>query len=230
MKGNIVKRFLCILVLGLFGLVMAAPGSAAGKSFVYQAHTPEGMEKEFDRTQIEIRGKDDSTLIKRSKNTGTCEIVDEFLLDKDRSLISWKRACTEEGTDFTALREGDRLVIKGTFNGEQVDKQFDLGGKYLHIYPKYSLDKFAFSGLKSLKFWSIRRDELTLVPMKAEVKGLETIEINGKIEKAVRVYYAIDNKLKERFFNHEYFFRASDGVFLKKVQQDGEVEILIQED
>jgi hypothetical protein len=156
-------------------------------------------------------------------------IKDEFVIDREYSLDKWRRVCADEDTDYIAERNGNILTVKGRIKGEVVDKELELGNKALHIYPKYSLSKFALSGMPSMKLWSMRRDEMTLLPMQAVRKGVETITVNSKDVEVIKVYYSITGKLREKYYNHYYYFRKSDGLFLKKVENNGRVEVLVSE-
>ena len=62
-----------------------------------------------------------------------------------------------------------------------------------------------------------RRDKMTRLPMQAINKGEETISVNGKKVDVIKVYYSITGKFREKHFNHDYYYRKSDGVFMKKV-------------
>ena len=83
--------------------------------------------------------------------------------------------------------------------------------------------------MQQMKFWSLRRDTMTKLPMQAIRKGVETVMINGKEVEAIKIYYSITGKLRERHFNHNYYFRKSDGLFLKKEEHKGRIEVLVRE-
>lgn len=168
---------------------------------------------------------DQQTAVNRKKE----DVTDEFILDQDYDLVQWRRVTAEERTDFTVKREGDTLVVTGTFKGRPIKKKIPVEGKEVHIYPNYSLGKFALSGQKSMKLWSLRRDEMTKLPMTVRNDGEETIKVNGKDVKAIKVYYTIEGKLREKHFNHTYYFRKSDGLFIKKEEVKGEIEELVKE-
>ena len=64
--------------------------------------------------------------------------------------------------------------------------------------------------------------------MKAKKKGDEIIEVNGKKVEAVRVYYSATG-IREKYYSRDYYFRKSDGIFIKKVEPDGSIEELVSE-
>lgn len=204
---------------------------AMDKSLVYHAFANEEAKEEvIGKTEIKFKEiSKTETSVKRKKKTKKCEIEDDFLLDRDYSLISWRRVCEDEDTDYTAQRNGRVLNIKGKYNGEPIDKELELGGKSLHIYPKYSLTKFVLSDLPKMKLWTLRRDKLSKLPMQAIKKGTKTIMVNGEEVEAIKVYYSITGKMREKHFNHNYYYRKSDGLFLKKEEPKGRIEELIEE-
>jgi len=225
------KKVILIVVVCALGAAFTSLADAAKRKLAYQSYDGKGGSmKVVDKTTVQINESDTGSMtISRQKKTKTCLMKDEFKLDQDHSLLSWSRSCPEDGTEYMAEKKGDTLLIKGTFMGDPIDKELELGGKYLHIYPKYSLSKFAFSGMRSMKFWAIRRDELSLLPMQAKVKGVEKIIVDGKEVEVVKVYYSIVGKMREKFYHHNYYYRKSDGVFIKKVEHNGRIEELVKE-
>jgi len=222
------KRVFIFLQVGLILMSFTMGLSeAAKKTSVYSEFSGEGDENVIVETNVEYKDIDDGQkAIHREKQTGTCLMQDEFITDQDGSLIKWTRFCKEDDTDLITERKGDMLTIRGKLRGEVMDNDLNLGNKHLHIYPKYSLTKFVLSDLKSMKIWTLRRDKMSKLPMVVTKKGEEEIEIDGKKVETIKVFYTIDDKLKSRFFSHTYYFRKSDGLFLKKIENNGKVEIL----
>ena len=66
--------------------------------------------------------------------------------------------------------------------------------------------------------------------MKAVKKGVKTIIVNGKEVEAIKVYYSITGKLREKHYNHNYYYRKSDGLFIKKEDPSGRIEELVIEE
>jgi hypothetical protein len=144
-------------------------------------------------------------------------------------LISWKKICPGEDTDLLSVREGNELVVKGKLKGENIDKRIELDNRALHIYPEFTLAKFALSDMPKLKFWTLRRDTMSKLPMQAVKKGTETIVVNGKEVKAVKVYYSITGKMREKHYNRNFYYRKSDGLFVKKEVANQKTEELVSE-
>jgi hypothetical protein len=225
-----------IILIGaaLFGVCLLKMGltSASGGLLTYYAYDREGPnEPVISKTFVQFKDLlDGKTSLSRKKESKNPTVDDEFILDKDYSLESWRRVCPGEDTDFQAVRQGNVLVVKGKFKGEVIDKGIELGGDYLHVYPEYSLTKFVQSDMQKMKFWTLRRDEMTKLPMQAIKKGTKIIMVNGKEVEATMVYYSITGKLREKSFNHNYYYRKSDGLFIKKEEQSGRIEDLVKEE
>jgi len=207
------------------------PSFAAEKMLSYHSFASADSEQVIAQTYVEFKDLADGKIsISRKKPIEKCMVHDEFILNEDYSLLSWQRVCQEEDTDFTVERKGDFVIIQGQLRGKLIDKEISVGQKELHIYPKYSLSKFALSDTKKMRFWTIRRDKLTRLPMQAINKGEGIIVINGKKIEAIKVYYSITGKLREKSYNHYYYYRKSDGLFIKKIESKGRIEVLVKEE
>ena len=176
------------------------------------------------------KASDGQTVLTRQKQFEQCLTKDEFTLDKDYALVQWARTCPEEETDFTAKREGAVLIVQGQLKGKPVNKNIDLGLKPLYVYPEYNLTRFVLSDMRKIEFWTLRRDELDKLPMQARKEGEETIVVNGKEIEAVKVYYSIVGKLREKYYYRYCYYRKSDGAYIKQVEPKGRTEMLIKED
>jgi len=225
------KKILIILFTILALCSFEPPKVAAKeKKLTYHSFASEDSNEVIAVTTVRMKDLDDGGLsIIRKKQTDDCMVEDEFILNSDYDLRIWNRACLEIGTNLSAVRAGESLIIRGQFKGESIDKKIELGQKALHIYPKYSLMKLALSDVPKFKFWALRRDELRKLSMQAVHKGEGTITVNGKEIKAIKIYYHIVGKLREKYYNHNYYYRKSDGLFIKKKEQNGRIEILVKE-
>lgn len=217
--------FLSLLILSTSSLY------AKERSLTYALYSSE-EEKDSAIAKTFVTFKDlpnDQTEIHRQKQTEACLIDDTFVLDQNSSLVKWIRVCEEEGTNIVAQVTKDSLLVLGKFKGKNIRKRHRLENKLLQIYPKYSLGQFAMSGEKRMKLWTLRRDMFTKLPMQAINKGEEIILVNGKKVEVIKVYYSIVGKLREKHFNHNYYYRKSDGLFLKKEESKGRIEELVKE-
>jgi len=226
------KRIIYIFgVLLLLSSLSAVLSIASDESLIYHAYSNEASTEVIAKTTITTKQiSDDQTVINRQKQSKNCMVEDEFVLDREYSLERWTRVCLEDDTEYTAERKGEFLIIQGKVKGEVVNKKLEIGRKALYVYPKYNLSKFALSGMPKMKFWTIRRDQLTKLPMQATRKGVEMVIINGEEVEAIKVYYSIASKIREKFYNHNYYYRTTDGLFIKKEEPGGRIEKLVSEE
>ncbi len=66
--------------------------------------------------------------------------------------------------------------------------------------------------------------------MQAINKGTKTIVVNGEEVEAIKVYYSITGKLRQKHHNFNYYYRKSDGLLIKKEWPKGEIEDLVKEE
>ncbi len=218
-----------LLVLWSFPSVFS---SVLNKSLVYNYYRVENGEKKLiSESFVTIKGLPHGrTAMARQKKFGDCVMDDEFILDKEYAVIRWTRKCSSKDTNFSAERKGGHLIIKGKFKGKEINKEIELGKKALHVYPNYSLSKFALSKSPAIKFWTLRRDKMTLLPMQAIKSGEETVVVNGKKIKAIKVYYSIVGKLRAKYYHRYFYYRKSDGLFIKKEGPRGKIQELVKEE
>ena len=65
--------------------------------------------------------------------------------------------------------------------------------------------------------------------MKTENKGVETITVSGKKVETIRVKWGLTG-LRSKFYGQTFWFRKSDGVYLKSKVEHGEFSELISEE
>ena len=65
--------------------------------------------------------------------------------------------------------------------------------------------------------------------MKAENKGVETITVSGKKVEAIRVKWGLTG-LRSKFYGQTFWFRQSDGVYLKSKVEHSEFSELVSEE
>ena len=155
---------------------------------------------------------------------------EEYIFDKDYKTLRWSVKNSQTSTDYTGSKEGKKIILKGTFNNKPISKELpidDTGPFY--AFPKIELTPFVLSDKKKLLFWAMRNDTLEVYKMIATPQGEEKIIVNGKMVNAKKVYWSPVNPLF-RIFQRTYYYRASDGIFLKQEYPDGRVRELVGEE
>jgi hypothetical protein len=117
-------------------------------------------------------------------------------------------------SDFTAVRTGASISISGRFRGDPVNKTIPIDGTDWYQASSLSLRGFAASTDREKVFWTIRSDTLTVHKIKAVKQGLETIDVNGVMKKAVRIKLSLTGLLSH-FWKSDYWFSVPEGVFLQ---------------
>ncbi len=190
-------------------------GQAHAKEYTYhyfKESTGEVREKHF----LEIkRLKKGHMEIKREVQSADKALEEEMVVDENGATLSWEVEDEKEDTKYKGERQGNTLILKGRHKGAVLDKEVELDNKPFYFTPKFNLMRFAASEAEQVRFWMLRKDELTKYLMQAKKKAVETIIVNGKEVEAIKVYYSATGA-GEKFYKRTYYFRKSDGLFLKK--------------
>jgi len=146
---------------------------------------------------------------------GDFKIVEDYILGKDYDTLWWHVVDDQRKTEYTGERKGNELLISGLFSGIQIQKTIQLDDKAFYYNPKFGLVNFIRSEKESETFWGFRHDELKVYPMKAINKGVEVISVGGQDVEAIKVYWTV-NDFRSTFFKRTYWFRKSDGLYIKQ--------------
>ena len=191
----------------------------------YHKSTDETIERSF----IRFERKTDTIQAYFAKGLEDFPQQEKYVLDKNYGTLSWSVTNPRTETEYTGERRGNTVTIQGRFQGKEVNKELPIDEKPFFAFPKIELTPFALSQEKKFVFWALRNDELSVFKMLAQHAGRETLRINGQPTEAIKVYWTTDNPLF-RLFKRTYYFRASDGIFLKQEYPDGRVRELIKEE
>ncbi len=152
----------------------------------------------------------------------------EHVLSSDYAVRSWNVSDPKRETEYVGERKGDHLLIKGRNRGKEIDKRINIDGHPFFFHPALGLSEFVRSGEKSQEFWTLRPDNLSEYKMKAENQGTETIVVNGEQIETMRVKWGLTGMLSS-FFSQTFWFRKSDGVFVKSKVARGMFTELVNE-
>jgi len=159
---------------------------------------------------------------------GNFKIVEDYILSQDYGTLWWHVVDNQRKTDYTGERKRNELLINGLVSGIQIQKIIQLDDKAFYYNPKFGLVDFVRSEKKSETFWGFRQDELKVYPMKAINKGVEVISVGGEDVEAFKVYWTV-NDFRSIFFNRTYWFRKSDGLYVKQEVGIGKFRELVSE-
>ena len=213
------------LVLSIIGPVLAAD------TFHYRMY--ETATNKTLETSVVHFDFSNSQVIKLTFEKGVTapEQKEEFLFDNNYETLSWHVKNAATGTDYTGKRLANVIRIEGHFNGKAVTKDIKVDQNPFFAFPKFELRPLFLSQRKetSYEFWAMRQDTLEVYKMIASYRGEDTIKVGGKDMKVWKIYWSPANPLF-RIFKRTYYYRQSDGMFVKQEYPDGVIREMIKEE
>ncbi len=116
--------------------------------------------------------------------------------------------------DLTATKDGRNIILKGISEEKNIETVIKLDESPWKQSMSYSLSEFALGDEEKIDYWIIRLDKFKGEKMQAEKAGTEDISIYGTQYHAVKLKISASG-LRSKFWSGHYWFRASDGLFLK---------------
>ena len=116
--------------------------------------------------------------------------------------------------DLTATKDGKNVILKGIFGEKNIDTIVKLDDDPWKQSMSYSLSEFALSEEEKIEYWIIRLDKFKGVKMRAEKAGTDDITIDDILYHTIKVKISAAG-LRSKFWSGNYWFRISDGLFLK---------------
>lgn len=222
--------FLGVIVFSLLlVLLFVVPAAHARQILHYKTYHPESG-KEFNRFHC-LMEKNSSGGYQVHWTIEESGVITEedYTLNEHFETLRFKVVNIKEKTDYAGERKGNTLLIQGQFKGEEIAKTVLIDDRPFYYNPKIGLAAFIRSGGKQIRFWGFQNKELKAYPMKAINEGLEWISVSGEDIEAVKVYWTVDD-FRSAFFRRTYWFRPSDGLYLKQKTDAGKFRELISEE
>lgn len=148
-------------------------------------------------------------LLYHSKDETHITQTDEFY-----ATIQWEMEKKGEGTILHARRSPQAIIIRGQWKGHQISKELSVDDAPWYQATSWSLRAFVLSSREEIRFWTVRIDTLEVHKIKAVKKPRVVLNLNGVNEEAVKVELRLTGLLAP-FWKSSYWFRQSDGVFLR---------------
>jgi len=126
--------------------------------------------------------------------------------------IRWQVTDAADETDFVAKRQGDTIVIEGTFKGEPLDKTVAIDDAPWYQATSLSLRGLIASDDAKRVFWTIRPDILTPHKIKAVKKEIETVAAEENQKKLQHIRLRATGMLAP-FWKSDYWFALPRGIF-----------------
>lgn len=128
----------------------------------------------------------------------------------------WVLRDEKEDHQFTARRVGDQIHIRGTFQGEPIDKTVAVDERLWFNKLDHGLSYFAASDQQELSFWVLKLvSDMDPIKLNAEKEGIEQLTMDGQTYEAIKIKLTIDNFLLSKLWSAELWYRTSDGLFLR---------------
>ena len=201
----------------------------AGQVLRYKTYHP-GTGEEFNRFYCLIEGNlSGGYQVHWTVEEGGMMIEEDYTLNEHFGTLRFRVVNIKEKTDYVGERKEDLIFIHGRFKGKKVERTMTIDERPFYYNPKIGLTAFVRSGEKQGKFWGFQNKELKVYPMKATNEGLDMISVNGENVEAIRVHWAVDD-FRSAFFRRIYWFRETDGLYLKQKTDGGKFRELVSEE
>jgi hypothetical protein len=134
--------------------------------------------------------------------------------DESYATVQWDMEKKSEDTSLHALRQPHTIIIQGRWKGRQITKEFPVDDTPWYQATSWSLRGFILSSRKKIRFWTVRIDTLEVHKITAVKKDVAVLNVHGAEEEAAEVELRLGGLLA-MFWKSSYWFRPSDGVFLR---------------
>ena len=216
-------------ILALCFFLLSGIGSAwADTTFYYQSYHEKTHEK-VNEFFIRIGDlQNNQRHVWWEEKEGSKLTREECILDPSWGTLAWHVVVPADQTDYQGKRVGNNLFLKGKFRGRDIDKKVAIGKEPFYYNPKLGLRALVASKAKRVEFWAIRHDTLGEFKMVAVKKGRKVIDLPGKKVEAETVFWFAKIDIA-KLFKRTYWFRVSDGVFVKENVSGDEIRLLTGE-
>ncbi|WKN31795.1 hypothetical protein PZB74_00285 [Porifericola rhodea] len=128
----------------------------------------------------------------------------------------WDHKDYEHNHNFTALREGNRIRIKGTFKGEPVEKVVEIDEKRWINKLDHGLSAWVTSKEEEVVFWALKlSSDLDPIEFRAEKIQEEKLNLASKTYDAVKVKLSLNGMVLSRLWSAYCWYDKKTGLFLK---------------
>ncbi|MBN1869542.1 MAG: hypothetical protein JW847_03080 [Candidatus Omnitrophica bacterium] len=233
-RQKIFESFLLAPILGyvVFSLIVApfvAPPAYAKQVLHYKTYHPktgEELNRFYGSMEENLSGGYQVHWVIEENGTATEE---DYTLDEHFGTLGFRVVNVSEKTDYTGERRQNSVFIRGQYRGEKIEKTMPIDGRPFYYNPKIGLTAFVRSGKKQATFWGFQNRELKVYPMRATNGGPDMVSVNDRSVEAVKVYWTVDD-FRSAFFKRTYWFRKSDGIFVKQKSEGGTFREMVSEE
>jgi hypothetical protein len=202
-------RFSLLRVLCLITSLAAAPAaSAAPVSLVYRQITGNKEDRIEISEQALPSGEDLGVAISSGESY-------RITSDASGGVTACSFEFPQEGTSWTAVREGSTLRLEGTVRHRPVSRSMRIDGNPWYESVERSLQSYSISNpLEPVRFWMIEPYTASVYLMAGRIERREAAEVDGRSVDAIRVVVRPDGVLAF-IWKSTYWFDPNDGTFLR---------------
>ncbi|MGD2086735.1 MAG: hypothetical protein PVH61_11160 [Candidatus Aminicenantes bacterium] len=200
-------------------LVLVVPFLLNGMTRIYEEKT----KGQLTTHRFDIETTPSGYTVNLKSEIGDTIIKQTFELDTRLSTRTWAYENSKENRKITAFREGNKIFLTGQTRGEPIEKTFKINELPWNQTFNIGLERFVVSSEKSTIFWSIGTrgpGNMKITRFKVKKKKIEPITIKGKEVEAVYITISLTGLLSI-FWTGKYWYRKSDGVFLRYKGKSG---------
>lgn len=135
-------------------------------------------------------------------------------MDETLGTQRWTLTNPAEKTRVQAVREGNRILLSGHFQGKRLDRELAIDDAPWFQSLSTSLRAFLATPQPTTEFWTLRPDKLSLHKIRASKKGSEILDIGRNTVEAHRVEVRLTG-LASLFGSGCYWFRTSDNLLVR---------------
>lgn len=199
-------KLLPIIALVFFHGLACVPAHASAVESYHYEETVGGVEKEIQWC-VDKSGTT-RLLYQSSKEMHITQTDHTF------ATVQWEMQKKGEDTSLHACRRPQAILIGGRWKGQPITKELPVDDAPWYQATSWSLRSFVLSPREEVRFWTVRIDTLTAHKIRAVKKRRQILNLNGAKEDAVEVELRLTGVLAF-FWKSSYWFRRSDGVFLR---------------
>jgi hypothetical protein len=140
-----------------------------------------------------------------------------FRTAADLSTLAWTFSDPGRQMELKAGRQGDFIILSGSFGGDKVEKKFAAAGAPWNQLFQMGLRPFVLAREESRQFRSIGTQgpgELKIGKFTVTRSGSEKVFLAGEEIAAVHLRISLSGLLSV-FWHGDYWYRKSDGRFLR---------------
>lgn len=186
----------------------------ADVTYIYNKDV-EGRESKTIWT-LDFKENDDLLHIKGESLSGETLII----TSPNRVTHSFSHRSKHAENNYSIAREGAYLIANQEISGKKVQKEFHIGSDFWIQEFDFCFKPFILSNSRDFIFSIVDPKKFDLHQMVATKRGVEKIDIHGKIYDALKIKMTLTG-FKKMFWHADLWFDSQTGDLLKYMANEG---------